>query len=160
MTTEQTLRELASAGVCRFDAAKRLGLSWYTFRQVIRDYPDIQWQSGRGSTIALARDKLIARSRQRVADLEAEYGVPIAQIVADYAADGESKAATAAILGIPWSTFRHWACVNDPAIKWPSPHECNAWRAALTESPNRASPAVQAAARRNLAKARAVLRQA
>jgi ABC-type sulfate transport system permease subunit len=45
MSVRETLTTLAAAGHSRTSAHKALGLSWYTFRQVAADYPEIQWRT-------------------------------------------------------------------------------------------------------------------
>lgn len=95
---------------------------------------------------------------ERITQIETEYGQPFLAIIKGFAADGESRAATAAILGIPTSTFGCWLQRSGIEVDWPPQKQCAAWREYVTNRPR--TPALQASARRNAERARAAAAQA
>ena len=88
--------------------------------------------------------------QDRIAAIEAEYGEPFREIVEGYAADGESRTSTAAILDIPGATFRRWLTKQD-GIEWRKPTDTNPWR---DGNKNKDTTNVVVAARVNLQRAR------
>ncbi len=91
-------------------------------------------------------------NKERIATIEAEFGEPIMGLVRGFAADGESRTTTAEILGVPYSTFYRWL-QTQPPVDWPPINAGNAW---LNANRTKDKTRMIEAARRNLAKARAV----
>lgn len=131
-------------GYSKRRAASELGINSQSLNAFIKEF-GINWPvplGGRPGTMP----PLIGRSQKRVELIEAEYGMPILEVILQFAKDGESRASTAAILNLSRSTVER--IVTNHPIPWPM--RSNAARMAG----NRSTPAIVAAARRNMAKAR------
>jgi hypothetical protein len=89
--------------------------------------------------------------RRVVAEAEAEYGEPFADIVRGFAADGESRRSTAHILGTTEPTFARIRERMGLDVEWVKPTQTLSWQ---NKRSNYRTPARMAASQRNLEIAR------
>lgn len=87
-----------------------------------------------------------------VAEAEAEYGEPFAEIVRGFAEDGESRRSVAHILGTTEPTFARIRERMGIDVEWAKPTETLSWK---NKGINYKTPARAEAARKNLQKAHA-----
>lgn len=90
--------------------------------------------------------------KQVVAEAEAEYGEPFAEIVRGFAADGESRRATAHILNTTEPTFARIRERLGIVVEWAKPTDTVGWK---HKGINYKTTARAQAARKNLERARA-----
>lgn len=87
--------------------------------------------------------------QEYIARIENEEGKPFCEVLKEFANSGESRSSTAAMLGLPQTTFCAWLKRQpeiDAEIGWPSKGQTNGFYANVATN----TPARQAARLRNL----------
>lgn len=150
LTVEEVIRDCLARGMSKTATADELSIRTCELNEYLLEL-GIQWPKVHHTSRPGVMPSRIGRNKQRIEAIEGEYGMPIAELLASFADDGESRYATAQILMVPYATFRKWPEVK--AIQWAVNNDANGHKT-RTGHPGRRTPAIVEAANNNLARAR------